>query len=274
MLSITPHGRRFPPALFTAAGIALIVALWEALSSAHSSLGIVPSPSGALSFILSEARKAVFWRAVGNTLYTSVVSFSVSFAAAALVAAASRLFRGIKLLCDPLIVVCRAMPTAAVILILLLCVNSRYVPVAVAFLVVFPLCYENLYHALETTDGRLLEMAAVFKISLSRRLLGIYLPAVVPAAFSSIRAGAGLNLKVVIAAEILGLPSVSIGYSILSAKQSFAFSAAFAWLVVAVILCFVCEAAVSVVERLCMPWQYGGGVLARLFNPQGGIKTP
>jgi NitT/TauT family transport system permease protein len=259
MLFITPRVKRFPSALFTAVGAALVIALWEALSSAHSSLGIVPSPSGAFAYILSEARKAVFWRAVGNTLYTSFFSFFVSFAAAALFAAASRLLRGIKLICDPLIVVCRAMPTAAVILILLLCVNSRYVPVAVAFLVVFPLCYENLYHALETVDGRLLEMAAVFKIPLHRKLFGIYLSAVVPAAFSSIRAGAGLNLKVVIAAEILGLPSVSIGYSILSAKQSFAFSAAFAWLVVAVILCFACEAAVSAAERLCIPYRYVAG---------------
>jgi NitT/TauT family transport system permease protein len=248
-----------------------VAVIWEGLSSAHSSLGIVPSPSGTLGFILAEARKAVFWQAVGNTLFNSLASFFISFAVAALFAAASRLCRGIKLMCDPLIVVCRAMPTAAVILILLLCVNSRYVPVAVAFLVVFPLCYENLYHALETVDGRLLEMAAVFRIPLRRKLSGIYLPAVIPAAFSSIRAGAGLNLKVVIAAEILGLPSVSIGYSILSAKQSFAFSAAFAWLVIAVLLCFAYEAAVSSAERLCMPYKYGGGALARLFNLRGGF---
>jgi NitT/TauT family transport system permease protein len=251
----------------------LIAVIWEGLSSQYSALGVVPPPLATLAYIRAEAGKAVFWEAIGNTLSRSLVSFFISFAAAALLAAAAHLRRGIKLAVAPLITVCRAMPTTAVILILLLCINSRYVPVAVAFLIVFPLCYENLFYALETVDRQLLDMAAVFRIPPSRRLSGIYLPAVIPAALSSIRAGAGLNIKVVIAAEILGLPSVSIGYSILSAKQGFAFSAAFAWLVIAVFLCFLCEMAVSAVERLCMPYKYGGGVLARIFNVRTGGRA-
>jgi NitT/TauT family transport system permease protein len=266
--------RRLSRPLFSAIGIALIAGIWGLLSLKYSGLGIVPSPRDTFAYIGAEAQTAAFWETVAATLRHGFVSFFISFAAASALAALSHLRGGIKRVLGPLIVVCRAIPTAAVILILLLCVNSRYIPVAVAFLVVFPLCYEHLFHALEAVDKQLLEMAVVFKIPLSKRLLGIYLPGITPAAFSSIRAGFGLNIKVVIAAEILGLPSVSIGYAILSAKQGFAFAAAFAWLVVAVLLCFVCELAISAVERLCIPYRYGARrTLARLLKRLTGMQS-
>jgi len=99
-------------------------------------------------------------------------------------------------------------------------------------------------------------MAKVFKIPKWRQITGIYLPAMLPFVFSSIIAGFGLNIKVVISAEVMGLPSMSIGHLILSARQGFNFSVSFAWLVIAVILSLVCESILRLIGRLCMPYKY------------------
>ncbi|MDR0219821.1 MAG: ABC transporter permease subunit, partial [Lachnospiraceae bacterium] len=161
----------------------------------------------------------------------------------------------IGLMLNPFIVLCRSMPTMALVLILLLAVGSDLLPVVVACLVVFPLCYENMRAAINETDKMLITMAKAFKVPKWRQITGIYLPAMLPYIFSSIIAGFGLNIKVVISAEVMGLPSMSIGYMILSAKQSVNFGVSFAWLVIAVILSLICETVLRLVGRLCMPWR-------------------
>jgi NitT/TauT family transport system ATP-binding protein len=242
---------------FTTVGIALIAGVWTVL--AHTIFrrnGLVPPPSKAAALILVEMRQKNFGPAIGETLWRSAVSFALAFGAAAFFAVLSNISKPVKQIIAPFIVVCREMPTMAAILILLFLVSGSALPVAVAFLVVFPLCYEQLYSAIENTDGRLLEMAQVFRVPQARQIFGIYLPNVSSAVFSSAIASFGLNIKVVVAAEIMGLPTVSIGYMLMSATQGLDFGAAFAWLVIAVILSFVCECVLRCAARLCMPYVY------------------
>lgn len=120
----------------------------------------------------------------------------------------------------------------------------------------FPLSYENMHEAICGIDNRLLQMARVFKVSHVRQLFTIHLPSVLPYMFACIVSGFGLNLKVVIAAEIMGLPTISIGYLILTTKQEFDFSTSFAWLVIAVVLSYICEFLLRMLGRLLMPWKY------------------
>lgn len=129
-------------------------------------------------------------------------------------------------------------------------------PLVVAFLVVFPLVYENIYAAFENVDKNLLVMADTFKVKKIRQIGGIYIPAILPYVFSSVIAGFGLNIKVIISAEVLGISTVSVGYMILSAKQADDFASSFAWLVIAVVLSFGCEAVLKIISRFCMPFKY------------------
>ena len=229
---------------------------WILAETRFKQTGIIPSPIGTLRIIGEEMQKDSFFAALLSTLERSFVSFFISFSAASILAIAAFHKKYIDHILNPFIVLCRSMPTMALILILLLTVGSRMLPVVVAFLVVFPLCYENMRTAIGETDPKLLAMAKVFKVPKIRQITGIYIPAMLPFVFSSIIAGFGLNIKVVIAAEVMGLPSVSIGYLILLAKQSFNFGASFAWLVIAVIVSLICESILRIIQRLCMPYKY------------------
>ncbi|MDR2201254.1 MAG: ABC transporter permease subunit [Clostridiales bacterium] len=254
-------------------GALLIVGFWSLLAYATRDVaGVILTPLETLKTIGAEAKKPNFYRAVFGTLSKSFFSFLISFSAAAVLAVASNLQKWVKSVIGPLISVFRALPTAALILILLLCVGSRMLPTAVAFLVVFPLSYQNLYAAIENVDRDLVQMTRVFGMSTARRLLHVYLPGVIPAMFSSLIASFGLNIKVVIAAEVMGLPTVSIGYMILISKQGFDFGIAFAWLVIAVLISFVCECVLRIAARLAMPYRYPDRkILKRFFCKIGRV---
>ena len=236
---------------------AIIILLWWLLAETKfKQTGVIPTPMNTLLIIKEEMHKDSFSKAIFSTLERSFLSFALSFAFACIFAPLSHYKKPVAYIINPFIVLCRSMPTMAVILILLLAVGSSMLPTVVAFLVVFPLCYENMQAAIAQTDSRLIVMAKVFKIPKWRQITGIYIPSMLPYVFSSIIAGFGLNIKVVISAEVMGLPAMSIGYLILYARQGFNFGISFAWLVIAVILSLVCECILRIISRLCMPYRY------------------
>lgn len=243
--------------LFSLFSFTIIIILWWVLAETRfQQTGILPTPINTLQIIAEEMRKDSFFKAIFSTLKRSFISFLISFTFASILATLAQFKRWIGNMLNPFIVLCRSMPTMALVLILLLAVGSSLLPTVVAFLVVFPLCYENMRAAINETDETLITMAKVFKIPKWRQVTGIYFPAMLPFIFSSIRAGFGLNIKVVISAEVMGLPSMSVGYLILSARQGFHFGISFAWLVIAVILSLICDNILRLIGRLCMPYKY------------------
>jgi len=252
--------------LFLLLSFSIIVALWWVLAETrYKQTGIIPTPIDTLRIIGNEMQKDSFFKAILSTLERSFISFFISFACASILATFAHFNRIIGTMLNPFIVLCRSMPTMALVLILLLAVRSDMLPTVVAFLVVFPLCFENMRVAISETDKKLITMAKVFKIPKWRQVMGIYIPAMLPFVFSSIIAGFGLNIKVVISAEVMGLPSMSIGYLILSARQGFNFGVSFAWLVIAVILSLICECILRVIKRFCMPYKYPDSKIVKGF---------
>jgi NitT/TauT family transport system permease protein len=242
---------------FYSLSFALIIAIWWILAATRfRHTGIIPTPLATLRIIAEEVQKDSFIKAIVGTLGRSFLSFFISFASAAVLAVLAHYKKFVGILLNPFIILFRSMPTIALILILLLTVGSVMLPIVVSFLVVFPLCYQNMYTAISEVDKKLITMAKVFGVPPARQITGIYIPAMLPYIFSSVIAGFGLNIKVVISAEVMGLPSMSIGYLLLSAKQGFNFGLSFAWLVIAVIISLACEFALYGISRLCMPYKY------------------
>jgi NitT/TauT family transport system permease protein len=218
--------------------IKVILNPWE------SFIGIINTP------------KKNFWNAIWGTLSKSLISFLVSYSIAFILALISSFFKWVKRIVNPIISIFRAIPTAAIILILLLVFGTKVLAIAVAILVVLPLSYQNILSGIENIDAKLVEMATVFKVPKKEQILGIYVPGILTSLLSSVVASFGLNIKVIIAAEVMGLPTISIGYMILISKQGFEFSNAFIWLVIAVILSMISEAILTIISRLLQPSKY------------------
>lgn len=237
--------------------IVFIIALWWVVAETiFKNTGIIPSPIKTANIIWQEILKDTFFLAIINTLFKAFVSFAVSFILAFFLALWASHSNIVKQLIRPFVTITRSIPTIALVLILLLIVGSNMLLIVVAFIVIFPLCYENMLTAFNSVDTRLITMCKTFNISKTRQITNVYLPSMMPYIFSTFIAGFGLNIKVIISAEVLGLPSMSIGYLIMAAKSGYDFGICFAWLVIAVILSFICELLIRWLGRLCMAYKY------------------
>ena len=144
-------------------------------------------------------------------------------------------------LLSPLVAAVKAVPVASFIILALVWLSSRSLSFFIAFLMVFPPVYLNVLEGIRQTDGKLLEMAKVFRVPLWRRMRGIYLPAVLPYFRTAVSLGLGLCWKAGIAAEVIGLPRGSLGEKLYNAKVYFMTPDLFAWTAVIVMVSVVFE---------------------------------
>ena len=210
------------------------LAVWQlgamALAAAypHGEL-LLASPLASFRRLAALAVTAAFWNAVGWSACRILGGFLLScLAAAGLAALAARYPLAEELLAPPVAAV-KATPVASFIILALVWLDGGCLPVFIAFLMVFPTVYLNLLEGIRQTDGKLLEMARVFRVPLVRRLRGIYLPQVLPYFRSAASRGLGLCWKAGIAAEVIGLPRGSMGERLYTAKIYFQTADLFAW---------------------------------------------
>ena len=140
----------------------------------------------------------------------------------------------VRELLAPLVAVVKAVPVVSFIILALVWLDSRSLPLFISALMVFPPVYLNVLAGIAAADVKLLEMARVFRVPLGRRLTGIYLPAVLPYFRSAVSLALGLCWKAGAAAEVIGLPSGTIGERLYTAKVYFQTPDLFAWTAVIV----------------------------------------
>lgn len=93
-------------------------------------------------------------------------------------------------------------------------------------------------------------MADLFKVSLLRRIVYIYVPQILPYVLSASSLAIGMAWKSGIAAEIIGLAKNSIGNELYKAKIYLLTPELFAWTIVIVALSILCEIIIKAVARL------------------------
>ena len=141
-------------------------------------------------------------------------------------------------------VLIRSVPVASFVILALIWIGSDYLAVLIAFLVVLPVIYVNTRAGLLSADPKLLEMACVFHVPALYRVRMIYLPALVPYLKAGCRTALGLSWKSGVAAEVIGLPSSSIGEQLYYSKLYLDTAGLFAWTFVIIVISAVFERAV------------------------------
>ena len=202
---------------------------------------LLASPISAALRLGELAVTAAFWRAIGWSALRIIGGFLLSCCAASLLAVPASRWRWVQELLSPLVAVVKAVPVASFIILALVWLDSRSLSCFIAFLMVFPPVYLGVLEGIRQTDGKLLEMAKVFRVPLGRQVRGIYLPAVLPHFRTAVSLGLGLCWKAGIAAEVIGLPGGSLGERLYSAKVYFQTPDLFAWTAVIVAVSVVFE---------------------------------
>ena len=130
---------------------------------------------------------------------------------------------------------------ASFIILALIWLNANNVHTFAAFLMVFPIVWENVYRGIKSTDKNLLNMAKVFRLKKRTVVKNVYIPSIMPYFIAACNIGIGMAWKAGIAAEILGVPLHSIGTELYRAKIYLETVDVFAWTVVVIALSVVIE---------------------------------
>lgn len=148
-----------------------------------------------------------------------------------------RVYRYLK----PMMTMIRSTPVMSIILIAILWFRQSNVPLFIAFLMCFPIIWQNTMEGIRSVDKNLLEMAEVYNISKHRVLLEIYWPSLVPFIMAGFKTALGIGWKVTVAAEVLSHPKYSIGENLYNASIYIDTPSLFAWTLVIIILSFLIE---------------------------------
>lgn len=211
--------------------------VWQAgsmaLASAYQNGGLLlASPAQVVLRLLEMLPSAAFWRAVGSSSARIFGGFLLSCALACLLAALAAERRRVAELLAPLAAAAKAVPVASFIILALVWLDSRSLSLFISALVAFPPVYLNVLEGIRRTDEKLLELARVYRVPLRRRLWGIYLPQVLPYFRAAVSLALGLCWKAGAAAEVIGLPSGTIGERLYTSKIYLQTPDLFAWTLV------------------------------------------
>jgi NitT/TauT family transport system permease protein len=196
-----------------------------------------------------------FYISVGRSLLRIAAGFFAGFTAAVLLAGVAARFPAAGDVLSPFMHFLKSVPVASFVVLLLIWWGSSFLSVAVCFLVVLPNLYINTLEGLNHTDKKLLEMARVFRLPLKNRFFYIYRPALKPFLYSGMKISLGLCWKSGVAAEVIGIPDLSIGERLYLSKIYLDTSGVFAWTAVIILLSVCFEKAVLGLTDRFFAWQ-------------------
>ncbi len=198
-------------AVYPFAVIAFLLLVWWIAAVISGSEFIVPRPQTAIKSFFAMLTEAKTYNALFSTLARSLISYSVSFLAALAFAVLSLFYKSAHKLLSPVVSVCRALPTMAVVLLLIIWTGPKTAPVIVALLVIFPTLYSLFYESMTNVDGDVIDMAKIDGANRLRLTVSFYIPLSAPMASRSAAGALSLCIKLTVAAEVLASTAGSLG---------------------------------------------------------------
>ena len=210
--------------------------LWQAGSVLIDNSIIFVGPLDMVMALLVQLPSLGFWKTIAFSFGKISLGFLSAFFLGILLGSGGYRFPLLRELLEPVILLMKSIPVASFVILALIWIGSKQLSVFISFLVVFPIIYVNTIAGLESTDKKLLEMAQVFRVSTWRRIRFIYVPALLPYLISGCKVALGMSWKSGIAAEVIGVPSSSIGEKLYMAKIYLSTADLFAWTFVIIVI--------------------------------------
>lgn len=246
------------PVLLNRWGVRILVIcfwllFWELLYRLIDNEIFIASPIAVIRALWQLIGQAYFWQAIAFSFIRIVLGFILAVILGTTLAILSYQSFMIKELLCPLFKVIKATPVASFVILALLWMKAGNLSILISFLMVVPMMYTNVLQGLLATDRKLLEMAKVFRLGRWKKVKAIYLPAVMPYFYAAISVGLGFCWKAGIAAEVIGIPSGSIGEWLYEAKIYLMTSELFAWTIVIILISILFE---NVVIHMLKPFRF------------------
>lgn len=218
----------------------LWLALWQAASMRTIDL-LIPSPPTVLRAFFELCGEKDFAKSVIFSLLRIMAGWLSGILCGTLLAVLTAYSKALRMFFSPALHIVKATPVASFILLALVWLSSSRVPVFTAFLIVLPSVWTNVSEGILSTDRKLAEASRVFRMTGAKKLVNLYIPAVLPYFAAASKAALGLAWKAGISAEVLCTPVGSIGRGIYRAKLYLETPRLFAWTLTVIVLSMIIE---------------------------------
>lgn len=215
--------------------------VWQAVSMKLGQEILLASPVSVIKRLGELIFTSEFWRSAAFSCGRIAAGFLLALVLGIVLAVLAYRFGMAEILMSPLITVIKSTPVASFIILCLIWIPSKNLSVFISFLMVLPVVYTNMLTGIRQTDRKLLEMAQVFCIPVRKQIFTIYLSQVLPYLVTACTLGLGLCWKAGVAAEVIGVPSGSIGEKLYHAKIYLNTPDLFAWTIVIIAISFLFE---------------------------------
>lgn len=212
------------------------LAVWQLVAVLLGQRFILASPVEVAVRLASLWREPGFFHAVGFTLLRIAGGFLLALVLGVLLGTVAGRFPIAEILLRPYMVTVKSVPVASFIVIALVWLTAARLSVFISFLMVLPVIYNAVLTGVRNLDPKLSQMADVFHIRPGQRLLYVALPQMMPQLLSAISVALGFAWKAGVAAEVIGIPTGSVGEKLYYAKVYLNSTDLLAWTVVIVAL--------------------------------------
>ena len=229
--------------------------IWEGVALYIDNSLLFPRVSEIFLSLKNLVASGDFTLILWNTLSRFFISIVFSLILAIIFSVASYRYEIVGFLFFPFIIFLRAVPTIAIIIVVLIWSSVEKVPIVVGILILFPILYESILGGIKNVDKNLLKMSKVFKVPTKRVVRDIYIPSIYYSISSNIPSYIGLTFKVIIAGEVLSQESLSIGGEIFINKIYLESSNIFAWIIVVIVLNYLLEKGLKTINSRVCRWE-------------------
>ncbi len=221
--------------------VLLALAVWQIAAAAVGSDMLLASPVRVLARLASLFREPGFFSSVLFSFLRITAGFLLAFFMGIVLGFAAGKSGAIETILWPWVVTGKTVPIASFIILCLIWMDHSGLTVLISFLIAFPVIYTNVLQGLRSTDEKKKELAALYRVPWTRRLLYIDLPAIKPYLLSASSVAVGMAWKAGVAAEVIGMVDGSIGDMLYQAKVYFQNADLLAWTVVIILVSVLSE---------------------------------
>ena len=217
------------------------LSIWQFISYLTGLELIIASPVKVFISFFSLLKTQLFYKCMINSFVKIILGFMIAFVTGIIFATAAHQFQFIKEFLSPLIYLTKALPVVSFIILLLIWAGSKNLSVLISFIVVFPMIYIGTLEGFNNLDVKLLEMSKVFRMGWLKKARYIYAPEIFPYIISNCKIALGMCWKAGISAEVIGLPSKSIGEQMYLSKLYLMTDDLLAWSIAIIIVSVIFE---------------------------------
>ena len=234
---------RRSPAAFAKGALAIIVwlVIWQLVAVALGNPWLLSGPVETAQTWGQLVLTASFWQAVASSIARIAIGYGIAFVAGCVLGYLAAKLPGLRIFLKPAILVIKSAPVVCVIALLLVAAGSHVTTAIVVGLVVFPQFYHAVMEASLSRDSEVVKVLDVFDVPAVRRALCVELIAFGTSVRAATATAAGLAWKSGVAAELIGLPGISIGEGVYLAKISLDSASIIAWTATVIVLSWLSE---------------------------------